>query len=117
MRQERGNVAVAFQIPQTTPEVRPQKKPAPRPKGLPKGEKILYLFSVVVCVCLAAVVVSKYAEITELNVSIQQLDKQIQQAKEVNLQLETEKKKLGSVERIRKFAEENDLVLIPSITP
>lgn len=120
MRENRSNVAVARPLTDSTAAVKKKKKPLL--KGLPIGEKLLYLFSILVCVTLALTVISGYAKITELNVAIQKTENEIKQAQKVNLKLETEKKKLGSVERIREFAESKGLELnapkvLPSIQP
>ncbi|WP_044642468.1 cell division protein FtsL [Risungbinella massiliensis] len=118
MREQRGNVAVAMKpMEQDNSQVSPKRRIRPLLKGLTAREKLLYLSSVVVCVGLAIGVISQYAKVTELSVSIQNTENEIQQIKEVNLQLETEKKRLGSVERIRQFAKENGLTFIPNIAP
>lgn len=110
MRQERGNVAVARPLTPTTTTAKPKKQS--RFKGLTTSEKLMYLGSVIVCVALAVLVISRFAMTTEINLAIQETEREIQEAKEVNLQLETEKKKLESVERIRQYAEKKGLQLI-----
>lgn len=117
MRKERGNVAVAIQYPKTTTGTRKKRKVRQRIKRLPASEKILYLCSIIICVALAVVVVSRYAVVAELNVAIEKQSEAIQQTKEVNLQLESDIKELSSIERIREFAKEHGLKLIPSIRP
>lgn len=118
MREQRGNVAVARKrVEETHLQESPKKRIRPLIKGLSTGEKVLYLSSILVCAALAIAVVSQYAEVTELSVSIQKTENEIKRVKEVNLQLETEKKRLGSVDRIHRFAIENGLTLIPKITP
>ena len=86
------------------------------------AEKLLYLVSVILCVFLASIIVTRYAKVIELNAMIRETEAKVEKTKEVNLQLESEKEKLESVERIRKFAEENGLQhkftkVIPSIRP
>lgn len=112
MRQERGNVAVARPLTPTSTQVKTKKQPLI--KGLTVQEKLLYIGSIIMCVSLTVLVVSRFAETTELNLAIQQTEKEIQQAKEVNLQMETEKNKLQSEVRIRQFAEQQGLQLIDS---
>lgn len=119
MRENQGNVALAVPVKRKQAPVKAAKS---LKTYLTVGEKLLYLFSVVICVLLASIVLSKYAKVAELNVSIHQVTTQIDQTKKVNLQLETEKKKLGSVERVRKFAEDQGLQLkgskmLPAIRP
>lgn len=120
MRENQGNVALAVPVKRKQAPVKAAK--SLKKAYLTVGEKLLYLFSVVICVLLASIVLSKYAKVAELNVSIHQVTTQIDQTKKVNLQLETEKKKLGSVERVRKFAEDRGLQLkgskmLPAIRP
>ncbi|SHE62286.1 cell division protein FtsL [Seinonella peptonophila] len=120
MRENQGNAALAYSVEkQNQKKLKAGSKKAPR-IALPVGEKLLYLFSIVVCVLLASVVLAKYAEVTALNVSIQEISTEVEKTKEVNLQLESEKKRLGSMERVRKFAEEQGLQMkatqsIPSV--
>lgn len=117
MREQRGNVAFATPIERDELKQSPKKRVKPLLIGLPVGEKILYLCSIVVCAGLAIAVVSQHAKVTELSVSIQRTQNEIKKVEEVNLQLETEKKHLGSVERIRQFAKEQGLTFIPNILP
>ncbi len=117
MRKEHGNAAVSYQVPASTPKTHTQQRPRKIIKGLPAGEKLLYLASVVICIVFAILVMTRYAQLTELDVSIQQTEKQISKAKEVNLQLESEKMKANSLEKIRQFAVQNGLQVIPSFQP
>lgn len=123
MREEQGNVALVFPMGKSKEWGQPSKRPRRfLSKGLPLGEKLLYLASVMLCVFLASIILTRYAKVTELNVLIRDTEMKIEKTKEVNLQLESEKEKLGSVERIRKFAEDHGLELkstkmIPSIGP
>ncbi|PRZ16987.1 cell division protein FtsL [Laceyella sediminis] len=121
MRRDQYNVAVARPFEKPYTKVRDKKQKAPR-TTVTMGEKLLYLSSVIVCVALALVVLSKYAKVNELNVALQETNAAIEEAHKVNFKLETEKKKLADVERIRKFAESNGLELttpkyLPSIRP
>ncbi|TCP70434.1 cell division protein FtsL [Baia soyae] len=114
MRQERGNVAVARPLTPTSTSTQVKAKKQPLIKGLTVPEKLLYIGSVIICVALTVLVVSRYAETAELNLAIQKADKEIQQVKEANLQLEAEKNKLQSDARIRQYAEQNGLQIIES---
>lgn len=107
---ENWNTAVARPLnPSSTVETKKRKRVLFR--GVSVGEKLVYLFSVIICVALTVAVISQYAKVTELNIAMSQVEKEIDQTKKVNLQLETEKKKMESVERIRKFAESKGLEL------
>ncbi|MFC7442321.1 cell division protein FtsL [Laceyella putida] len=121
MRRDQYNVAVARPLEKPYTRVRDKKQREPR-TAVTVGEKLLYLFSVVVCVALALVVLSKYAKVNELNVALEEAKTAVEEAHKVNFKLEAEKKKLEDVERIRKFAESNGLELtapkyLPSIRP
>lgn len=123
MRDNQGTVAFAFPVEKPKHKRKIQTRSKKRLHlELPVGEKLLYLFSVIVCVLLATVVVTNYAKVTELNVSIQQVNTEIQKTKEVNIQLDSKKKDLGSVERVRKFADDHGLKMkssktLPSLQP
>jgi cell division protein FtsL len=121
MREDRFHAATAR--PLERPYTETNKKRAKSPsKALPVGEKMLYLFSVIVCVALAVSVLSRYAKATELNVAIRNTELEISKTQKENLQLESEIRKLRSVERIQQFAESKGLQLtapkyLPSIRP
>jgi cell division protein FtsL len=117
VRKEQGNTSLAYQLPVSTPKTRTQPRPRRVIKGLPASEKVLYLVSTIICIMAAVFVMTRYAELTQLNVTIQQTESKINRAKEVNTQLESEKMKQSSLEQIRKFAEQNGLQIIPSIHP
>lgn len=117
MRKEQGNTSLAYQLPVSTPKTRTQPKPRRVIKGLPASEKVLYLVSTIICIMAAIFVMTRYAELTQLDVSIQQTESRINKAKELNSQLDSEKMKKSSLEHIRQFAEQNGLQIIPSIHP
>ena len=121
MREDRFNGAAAKQLDKPYIGERKEKRLTPL-KAFPTGERLLYLFSIILCVALAVLVLSRYAKVSELNVAIQNTELEIQKVEKENLQLETEANKLRSVERIRKFAEQKGLELtapkyLPSISP
>lgn len=120
MREDRFNTAVAR--PLDKPYTKKRKKRLAPLKALPTGEKLLYLFTVIVCVALAVIVLSRFAKVSELNVAIQNTELEIQKVEKNIQKLEIESNKLKSVERIRKFAEQKGLELtapkyLPSILP
>lgn len=121
MRENRWNEAVARPLDFGSEEQQKHKKGSPL-KSLPVAEKLLYLFSIVLCVSLALLVLSRYAKVTELSVAIRKTEIQIEESEKQQLQLRMEKNKLQSVERIRKFAESQGLELsspkiLPSVRP
>jgi cell division protein FtsL len=117
VRKEQGNTSLAYQLPVSTPKTRTQPRPRRVVKGLPANEKVLYLVSTIICIMAVIFVMTRYAELTQLDVSIQQTESRINRAKEVNIQLDSEKMKKSSLEHIRQFAEQNGLQIIPSIHP
>ncbi|MBA4494254.1 cell division protein FtsL [Paenactinomyces guangxiensis] len=122
MREARGNVAVARSLSAPASAVRPKREKKPLLKGFTVGEKLLYLFSIFICVALAIAVISRYVAITELNVAVHKTEKKIEETKKVNENLRTKKEELGSTERISKFAESKGLKLkppkvLPSVQP
>lgn len=117
MRKEQGNTSLAYKLPVSTPKTRTQPRPRKIIKGLPASEKVLYLASTVICIMAAIFVMTRYAELTQLDVSIQQTESRINKTQQVNTQLDSEKMKKSSLEHIRQFAEQNGLQIIPSIHP
>jgi cell division protein FtsL len=115
MMENRGNAARAVSFEETA--ARQKRRRLSQAKGIPAGEKLLYLFSVVICVALATLVISRYAEVTELNVEIQKVEEEAKRIEEINRQLETEKKMLSSGERIRQFAEMRGMIPAENVKP
>lgn len=83
-----GNLAIE---PNPAPKKKPQqqKKVVVRRKTIPVQEKLLYLFTVLVCVIVAGAIIWRYAQIYELNTRMQQIESQIK-----TLQIENNKLKL-----------------------
>jgi cell division protein FtsL len=122
MRENRWNTATARTIIDSGAKPRARERKAPLLKGLPVGEKLLYLASVVVGVALLSSVLAQYARVTELGVAIRQTEKAIEKTRRTQLQLESERMKLTSPEKIREFAESHGLELtdpkfIPKLRP
>ena len=115
MMENRGGAARAIAYEEVA--VKKKKRRLLKAKGLPASEKILYLSSVVICVALAALVISQYAKVTELNVEIQKVEQEMKRLQEINRQLEAEKNTLSSGERIRRFAEMRGMVPVENVKP
>lgn len=107
MREVQGSVAATLdhQVHQTK-----EKKRVLIRQGISACEKLLYLFSVVVCVALASLVLSFYATVTETNLQIQRQEREVERLKEENRLLEMERRDLERGERIRKVAEEQGMI-------
>lgn len=71
-----------------------------RHKSLPAQEKMLYLFTVALCVAVASVIIWRYAAIYQMNAHILQMQKEIRQIQAENSALKQEMEKLQSPERL-----------------
>jgi cell division protein FtsL len=83
-----GNLAIE-QKPPKKQKVQEQKKVVVKRRTIPVQEKLLYLFTVIVCVLVAGAIIWRYAQIYELNTKMQQIESQIKA-----LQIENNKLKL-----------------------
>jgi len=94
-----GNLAVERK---SEPPVRAPKpgNPVPRARSMPVQEKLLYLFTVAICVVVACVVIWRYAQIYEMNTRIYKIESQINQLEAENSRLKQEIDKLQSPQRL-----------------
>ncbi|KRE35164.1 cell division initiation protein [Paenibacillus sp. Soil522] len=79
-------------------------------KSLPVQEKLLYMFTVLMCVVVAGVIIFRYAQIYDMNLQIKKLNSDYQT---MNIEMEDLKKQvemLSDPERIRKLAETQGMV-------
>lgn len=79
-------------------------------KSLPVQEKLLYMFTVLMCVVVAGVIIFRYAQIYDMNLQIKKLNSEYQT---MNIEMEDLKKQvemLSDPERIRKLAENQGMV-------
>jgi cell division protein FtsL len=79
-------------------------------KSLPVQEKLLYMFTVLMCVVVAGVIIFRYAQIYDMNLDIKNLKSEYQT---MNIEMEDLKKQvemLSDPERIRKIAESQGMV-------
>jgi cell division protein FtsL len=83
-----GNLAIE-QKPAKKAKGQEQKKVVVKRKSIPVQEKLLYLFTVIVCVLVAGAIIWRYAQIYELNTRMQQIESQIKA-----LQIENNKLKM-----------------------
>lgn len=103
-----GNLAVE-QRPQSNKPKGGQKPKEPIKasyrRGLPVQEKLLYLFTVIICVLVAGVIIWRYAQIYEMNTTIQKIEVQIKQLEAENMVLKKKVNDLSSSEHLLKEAE------------
>jgi cell division protein FtsL len=106
-----GNLAVEQKSGQRV-KIKETKKVVSRGKTLPVQEKLLYLFTVVVCVLVAGVIIWRYAQIYELNTRIQEVEKQIRLLEAENSALKHKVEALSQPERLLKEAQ--NLGMVPA---
>ncbi|MFC5703603.1 cell division protein FtsL [Cohnella faecalis] len=100
-----GNLALR---PERAPEetVKPVRETykVVKKRQLPIGEKLLYLLTVAVLVIVACVILNRYAQIYEMNRTIQQQKAQVEQLTTQTKELQREVERLSDPERISDFA-------------
>jgi cell division protein FtsL len=103
-----GNLAVDEKKTLKQPEkkVRETTKTVVRKKSIPMQEKLLYLFTIVVCVVVAGFIIFRYAQIYEMNVQMQKINKEIELLKQENIKLETKIAQLQNPQIIEEKAKE-----------
>lgn len=126
MAYTRGNLAVKQKpTERVSPGYREQTKVITRRASLPMQEKMLYLLTVVICVAVAGLVISRYANIYDLNKQSEKLSVDIKRNQLSAVQMEVKKETLkntilasaikdGYVEPI-----EHDTIYVPrtKVTP
>ncbi|MFE5319875.1 cell division protein FtsL [Paenibacillus sp. NPDC056579] len=99
-----GNLAVEQKSGQKKVSVKETKKVVYRNKSLPVQEKLLYLFTVLVCVAVASLIIWRYAQIYEMNTKILKLETDIQKLQAENSVLKHKVDGLSSPDRLRQEA-------------
>lgn len=98
-----GNLAIE-QRTENKPKVKETKKIVYRNKSIPVQEKLLYLFTVIICVAVAGVIIWRYAQIYEMNSDIKKIEQQIRQLEAENSVLKHKVEALSSPERLKQEA-------------
>jgi len=106
-----GNLAVERKLPNPQKPERDPRKKIYRPKGLSVRDKLFYLFTVVICVAVACVIVWRYAHIYKMNSEIHQIQKQISRMEASNNELNRQISKLQSYDRL--LTEAKRLGMVP----
>ncbi|EXX91685.1 cell division protein FtsL [Paenibacillus darwinianus] len=108
-----GNLAVQPQKRQERQtSVQTKKKVVVRRKTLPVQEKLLYLFTVVMCVIVAGVIIFRYAQIYQMNLEIKQLTEKYEALSVQQKELQRKYETLSDPGMIKRKAEE--LGMIPN---
>jgi cell division protein FtsL len=76
------------------------KRTVKRRKPIPTQEKLLYLFTILVCVVIAGFVIFRYAQIYEVNAKLQQMEKDIQMLENENNTMQLEVNQLANPDRL-----------------
>lgn len=101
-----GNLAVEQRAEQQVKAKETTKRNAHRNKTLPLQEKLLYLFTVAVCVVVAGVIIWRYAQIYEMNANIKSIEQQIAKLEAENSVLKQKVDALSEPHRMLEKAKE-----------
>jgi cell division protein FtsL len=108
-----GNLALEEQVNRDqTVRVREIKRKVYRKKAIPAQEKLLYLFTVVLCVIVAGTIIWRYAQIYEMNTQIHTIETKIKQLQAENDILKQQYNKANDPEKLRTEAEKTGLLQI-----
>jgi cell division protein FtsL len=108
-----GNLAMEEQVNrEQTVRVRDVKRKVYRKKAIPVQEKLLYLFTVVLCVIVAGTIIWRYAQIYEMNTEIHTIEVQIKALQAENDILRQQWNKANDPERLRIEAEKTGLAQV-----
>lgn len=103
----RGNLALKEKKVQRTPErYRETTKVVSKKATLSTQEKLLYLFTIVICSLVAGVIIWRYAQIYDLNMQMQKMDREMKAMKQEISQMKNEVDMLSSPAEIGKKAKE-----------
>ncbi|MDF2670290.1 MAG: ftsL [Paenibacillus sp.] len=91
------------------PQMRETKKIVYRKRPIPVQEKLLYLFTVLICVVVASVIIWRYAQIYEMNTRIQMIEKEVKTLQVENNKLKLEISKAQDPKRLQDMANQYGL--------
>ncbi|MCZ8511226.1 septum formation initiator family protein [Paenibacillus filicis] len=98
---------------QVKPKQQGKQQPVVRSKGMPVQEKLLYLFTVAVCVVVAGLIIWRYAQIYEMNAHIKQIEKDIKVLEAENMVLKKKVNDLSSSDHLLKEADRLGFTRVP----
>ncbi|SDM90400.1 cell division protein FtsL [Paenibacillus sp. yr247] len=101
-----GNLALDQKRTVPTPKMKIKEttKVVYRNKSLPTQEKMLYLFTVVLCVIVAGVIIWRYSAIYQMNANMLKMQNEIRDMQAQNSALKQEVEKLQSPDRLKEEA-------------
>ncbi|WP_409341249.1 cell division protein FtsL [Paenibacillus sp. MBLB4367] len=89
--------------------IRETRKVVYKARTIPVQEKLMYLFTVFVCVVVAGVIIWRYAQIYEMNNNIQSIQSKLKKLEAENSTLKQEVNKLMDPNRLKIEVEKNGL--------
>lgn len=110
----RGNLAVEERQP--SPErvkIKETRRVVYRTSRLPTQEKLLYLFTVLLCALVAGVVIWRYAQIYQMNTRIQNVEREISRLEADNNALKEKLSRMMDPSQYMDEAAKKGLVRIP----
>ncbi|MNI22903.1 Cell division protein FtsL [compost metagenome] len=96
-----GNLALDQKKPTQKVKIKETRKVVYRQKTMPVQEKMLYLFTIALCVLVAGVIVWRYAQIYQLNTNMYLMQKDIREIQAENSALKKEVEMLSSPENLK----------------
>lgn len=97
-----GNLAVQErQSPSQRVKIKETHRVKRRTAQLPTQEKLLYLFTVLICVIVAGVIIWRYAQIYQMNTKIHNIENQLVRLETENNALKEKISKLVDPEKLR----------------
>jgi cell division protein FtsL len=109
-----GNLAVdERQSASSRVKIKETRKIVYRASRLPTQEKLLYLFTVLICVVVAGTVIWRYAQIYQMNTRIHKVENQIVRLEAENSALKEKLSKMMDPELYKKEAPQLGLMQIP----
>ncbi|QHW30384.1 cell division initiation protein [Paenibacillus rhizovicinus] len=107
-----GNLAMQpKRKPEQKPSYRETKKIVTKRKSIPMQEKLLYLFTILVCVVVAGVIIFRYAQIYQMEQQISTLTAKQARLEEQIADLTSQREVANDPATIKKKAEELDMVM------
>ncbi|RAV19801.1 cell division protein FtsL [Paenibacillus contaminans] len=115
MAYTQGNLATKPKEQQKEPgrvRIRETRKVVYKARTIPVQEKLIYLFTVFVCVVVAGVIIWRYAQIYEMNRNIQNIQVELKKLEAENSTLKQEVNKLMDPNRLKQEVEKKGLKAI-----
>lgn len=84
-------------------KTRESKKTVVRRYTIPAKEKLLYLFTIILCVIVAGLIIFRYTQIYEVNTKIQHIEKEITRLEAENRSLMLSVRKLQEPSRLNEI--------------